>query len=304
MKQVTVNGKTVDEAIQKALEMLGALREEVSIEVITHEKKGVLGFGATEAEVKVTLNNTPVQRGEAYLCQLLNGMGVEDYDVSVTSEDDTVTYSVTGEGDVGFIIGYHGDVLDALSSIVSLAVNKDSDVHYRVNVDLNGYREKRIESLKEYAQRAIAKATESGYVTVANPMKPFERMILHTEVQESMDVVSWSEGEEPRRRVIIAPLSKVKKVDDHYERIDRHDERRDGGRGDFRDRDDRRGGRGDFRGRDDRRGGGRGGRGGRDSRDRAPKYVPDAPNRPAKSDFTGSLYGKIEVKKDSEGSEE
>ncbi len=309
MKEVTVTGKTVEEAIEKALAELGVERDEVDVEILTHEKKGVLGIGSVDAKVHVTIPNDPVSNGEAYLCQLLNAMDAPDYDVSVVREEgDVVRYEITSQEDVGFIIGYHGDVLDALSVIVALAVNRDSETHYRVSVDLNGYREKRVESLKEYAQTAIRKAQESEYVTVANPMKPFERMILHTEVQNVMDVVSWSEGEEPRRRVIIAPLTKVRKVDDHYERLDRREGARSSddsrGRGGFGDRrssgDDRRGGRSDGRsggGFGDRRGGG----GNRRNTPR-PKTAPVDPSRPAKSDFSGgNLYGKIEVKKENDG---
>lgn len=282
MNEVTVTGKTVEDAVDKALELLGAVREEVDVVVLENEKKGMFGFGSTEAKVRVTLNYSPVDKGEAFLCQLLNAMGVDDYEVAVEAEDETVLYSVTSEGDVGFIIGYHGDALDALSAVVSLAVNKDTDTHYRISVDLNGYRAKRIESVREYAQRAVKKAQESGYVTVANPMKPYERMLIHTEVQDTMDVVSWSEGDEPYRRVIIAPISKVKKVGDHYERTDRNDRS---------DRPPFRGGRDNDRG----------GRGRNDRGGRSDKYRPAESNRPARSDFSdGSLYGKIEPKKDGE----
>lgn len=311
MKEIIAAGKTVEDAVASALKQLNATQDQVEIEIITRGSKGVLGIGSAEAQVKVKLleKDDSVAFGEQYLCEILNAMGVEEYDIDIIRDADSVTYHITSESDVGFVIGYHGDVLDALSAIISLAVNRDADFRYHVNVDLNSYREKRVESLKEYAGRAIEKANSSGYVTVANPMKPFERMILHTVVQESTDVVSWSEGEEPRRRVIIAPLSKVKKVGDKYERIDKRD--------DFRRRDDRKPS--GFRNDRDRnpsndRGsrydrGNRVERSDRGSRAGSAQSAPRPPirpistvdkitvGRPVKSDFAGGLYSKIEVER-------
>lgn len=320
MKEIITTGKTVEDAVASALKQLNATQDQVEIEIITRGSKGVLGIGSAEAQVKVKLigKDDAVAFGEQYLCEILNAMNVEDYDVEIKKDADSVTYHITSESDVGFVIGYHGDVLDALSAIVSLAVNHDADFRYHVNVDLNGYREKRVDSLKEYGTRAVEKAGSSGYVTVANPMKPFERMILHTVVQEHPEVVSWSEGEEPRRRVIIAPLSKVKKVGDKYERIDKRD--------DFRKRDDRRPAGPSGFVRNDRNGNDRNHNSDRtgqnDRGNRGVISTPSTPSaqsapgtqgtvrppakpistgekitvgRPVKSDFAGGLYSKIEI---------
>lgn len=292
MKEITVTAKTVDEATQKALDTLGVTILDVDIEILAREKKGVMGIGAQDAKIRVTVKETPASKGEDYIRQLFTAMGIGQYEINAQIDDQSILYDISSEEDVGFAIGYHGDVLDALSAIVSMAVNRDNDIHYRVNVDINSYRQKRIESLKEYAENAIRKAQESEFVTVANPMKPYERLVLHTAVQETIDVVSWSEGEEPRRRVIIAPLSKVKKVGDHYERTDRSvrsdDFRRPAGNYGHRD-----GGRPAPGG--DRRGNGR--------NTPRPKYNAKpqpvgGDSREKKSDFSGTLYGKIEVKKD------
>lgn len=278
MKEVKATGKTVEEAVRNALDILNVTEAEAEVEIIAREKKGVLGIGNADAVVLVRAKTDPVAEGEEYLCRILNQLGAGDYDINITREDDLVKYDIASEEDVGFVIGYHGDVLDALSAVVSLAVNRDSEQHLKVSVDLNGYREKRVEALKEYAAKAAAKAAKSGYITVANPMKAFERMILHTTVQETKGVVSWSEGEEPRRRVIIAPITKVRKVGDTYERIEKRE--------DFRRRDERRG---------DRKGGGRRD----DRRQRAPKPIykpePIQVGRPVKSDFAAGLYTKIEI---------
>lgn len=291
MKEIIMTGKTIEEAVQKAAEALNVTILDVDYEVLENAKRGVLGIGAQDARVRVTVKDSPTARGEEYIRALFAEMGITEYAINVQTEEQTVEYDVTSEEDIGFVIGYHGDVLDALSAVVSMAVNKDGgDAHYRVIVDVNGYRSKRIESLKEYAANAIRKAQESEFVTVANPMKPYERLVLHTAVQETVDVVSWSEGEEPRRRVIIAPLTKVRKVEDekgsHYERTDRNahgDFRRpfggyrDGGRPQHGER-----------------------RGGRNTP--RPKYnakpQPVGEPREKKSDFSGSLYGKIEINKD------
>jgi len=287
MKELIVTGKNVEEATQKALATLGVTILDVDVEVLAREKRGIMGIGAQDAEVRVIVKETPASKGEDYIRALFAEMGIGQYDINLTADDQTITYDITSEEDIGFVIGYHGDVLDALSAVVSMAVNKGSDIHYRVTVDVNSYRSKRIESLKDYAANAIRKAQESEFVTVANPMKPYERLVLHTAVQETIDVVSWSEGEEPRRRVIIAPLTKVRKVGDHYERTDRSARGDDFRRSSGNHRD---GGRS--------RGGDR--RGGRNTP--RPKYnakpQPVGEPREKRSDFSGSLYGKIEINKD------
>lgn len=221
LKEIIESGKTVDEATEKALAALGLERYEAEIEVISKETKGFLGIGSSLAKVRVTERMTPQKAGSRYLSELLNAMGLTDFQIEAISTDDTISYIVVSPEDMGFAIGYHGDALDAISTIVSLSVTRAAGSFVKVSVDINGYREKRVAVLRDYAQKAAEKASQSGYVTVANPMKPYERMILHSSIQDFSDVVSWSEGEDPRRRVIIAPISKVRKVGDRYERIDR-----------------------------------------------------------------------------------
>ncbi len=284
IKEAIETGKTVDEAIEKALAVLGISRLEAEIEILSRETKGFLGIGSTLAKVRVTEKMTPEKMGAAYLSDLLKAMGVQDFHIETVPGVDSVQYIVVSPEDMGFAIGYHGDALDAISTVVALAVSKAAGSYVKAIVDINGYREKRVAVLKEYAVKAAQKASETGYVTVANPMKPYERMIIHSTVQEFADVVSWSEGEEPRRRVIIAPISKVRKVGDRYERIDRptHESNRSGAS--FKSSG----------GKDHRRGSKSYGKGGnRNSKNKASSPAP----REKLVDIPGSLYSKIEIPK-------
>lgn len=221
INEIIETGKTIEEATEKGLATLGISRLDADVEVLSRETKGFLGLGSTLARVRVTEKMTPEKVGAAYLAELLTAMGVADFAVETVNNGETLQYVVVSPEDMGFAIGYHGDALDAISTVVALSVSKAAGSFMKAMVDINGYREKRLAILRDYATKAAEKASETGYVTVANPMKPYERMIIHSTVQDFSDVVSWSEGEEPRRRVIIAPISKVRKVGDRYERTDR-----------------------------------------------------------------------------------
>lgn len=290
IKEAIETGKTIEEATEKALAVLGISRLEAEIEILSRETKGFLGLGSTLAKVRVTEKMTPEKIGAAYLSDLLKAMGVQDFQIETVPGVDSVQYIVISPEDMGFAIGYHGDALDAISTVVALSVSKAAGSFVKAIVDINGYREKRVAVLKEYATKAAQKASETGYVTVANPMKPYERMILHSTIQDFTDVVSWSEGEEPRRRVIIAPISKVRKVGDKYERTDRtaRDFNRSGS---------------SFKtsgGRDNRRGsksyGGGGGSRSYPKNNNTSKSSSPAP-REKRVDVPGSLYSKIDIPK-------
>lgn len=292
INEVIETGRTIEEATEKGLAALGLSRLDADVEVLSRETKGFLGLGSSLARVRVSEKLTPEKVGAAYLSELLHAMGVKDFAIETVNNGEVLQYIVLSPEDMGFTIGYHGDALDAISTVVALAVSKAAGNFMKAMVDINGYREKRLAVLKDYANKAAEKASQTGYVTVANPMKPYERMILHSTVQDYSDVVSWSEGDEPRRRVIIAPISKVQKVGDRYERTDRvikTDYNRSGSS--FKS-----GGPG---GRDSRHSGNRSYGGGSGGRTYAGKSSssPAQPVQAKKPEISVPLYGKVEIPK-------
>ena len=203
MKTVEMSGKTVDEAIYKALESLNEEKDNVIIEVIDEGTKGLFNLiGGKPAKVKVTVKPNHVDEAKKFLIDVLANMKI-DAEVTVKEEKDLVTMSITGPK-MGLIIGYRGETLDSLQYLVSLIVNKDHDKPYKkVVLDTENYRQKREETLKKVAQKAAYKVKMSKRPYKLEPMNPYERRIIHSALQDDKDVITHSEGEEPHRRVVI-----------------------------------------------------------------------------------------------------
>ena len=105
---------------------------------------------------------------------------------------------------MGLIIGYRGETLDSIQYLVSLVVNKHHELpHKKVILDTENYRSKREETLKGVAIKTAARVKKTGKAFKLEPMNPYERRIIHSALQEDTDVDTFSEGEEPFRRVVI-----------------------------------------------------------------------------------------------------
>lgn len=138
-----------------------------------------------------------------FLTELVRLMGINATVHCQKGDDDSIKVELRGDTkQLGALIGYRGDVLDAMQHITSLAVNKDEDTYNRLVLDIEGYREKREQTLVVLAKRMALKAQKKGKV-VMEPMNPYERRILHATLQEDDSVTTYSEGEDPMRRVII-----------------------------------------------------------------------------------------------------
>ena len=106
---------------------------------------------------------------------------------------------------MGLVIGYRGETLDSLQYLVSLVVNKNHDNPYkRVVLDAENYRHKREETLIKVAQKTAYKVKKSGRPYKLEPMNPYERRVIHSALQEYTDINTYSEGEEPFRRIVIS----------------------------------------------------------------------------------------------------
>lgn len=106
---------------------------------------------------------------------------------------------------MGLIIGYRGETLDSLQYLLSLVVNKNhNNIYKKVVLDVENYRKKREETLIKVAQKVAYKVRKSKRPYKLEPMNPYERRIIHSTLQEFNDIITYSEGEEPFRRVIIS----------------------------------------------------------------------------------------------------
>ena len=138
------------------------------------------------------------------LRKILKGMKIEgDLDYSI--EDNTVNIKIinTNQRDTSIIIGKRGDTLDSIQYILNLAENRQSDSYIRVNLDISNYREKRKESLIKLANNMSKKAISQNRNIRLEPMNAYERKIIHSVLQDVEGIETYSEGKEPRRRLVI-----------------------------------------------------------------------------------------------------
>ena len=205
-KEIIKEAPSVEEAKALIVEELGVAEDAIAFEVVQTPEKKVLGiFGGTAAIVKGTLaGGTAAAAAEEYLRKVLAGLGVEDFTIAVTEQDNGCVISLEGEN-LGFIIGRRGETLDALQYLTGLVANRADNAYYRVTLDIGNYREKREQALVALARRLGGQTDRTGRRNSLEPMNPYERRIIHTTVQGMEGVVSWSVGSEPNRHVIIGP---------------------------------------------------------------------------------------------------
>ena len=150
-----------------------------------------------------------VAEGDAagdYLERLLDILDF-DGDIDLDVEGERAVVSIIGDGDVDRLVGERGEVLDALQELTRLAALAETGQRSRLMLDIAGYRARRRSELAEVGRAAAQEVVSSGEVQKLAPMNPFERKIVHDAVALVDGATSSSEGEEPRRRVVVSPAS-------------------------------------------------------------------------------------------------
>jgi len=204
VQAIEKTAKTVQEAVKQALNELGIEREEADIEVVEEPSKGLFGIlGVKPARVRVVIKNTIGLRAKQILGNVLGAMDIAA-EVKVHEENENVHINLEGS-DLGVLIGRRGETLDALQYLVSLSVNKNQEHRKKIFLDIEGYRKRREETLQKLAIKLADKARQRGRNVVLEPMNSLERRIIHTALQGRDDIATFSEGEEPYRKIIIAP---------------------------------------------------------------------------------------------------
>lgn len=198
-------GNSVEEAVEKALKKLGLSKEEVEINIIEEGSTGFLGLiGGKDAVVEVSKKIIVSEIGKNFLEDIFSNseLNVEVEYIEAKSNDEQLYYNLSSP-ELGIVIGHRGETLDALQYLTSLAVNRETDKYFRIMLDAEGYRERRKETLERLANKMKDKALETGRKVMLDPMPPHERRIIHLAVKEDDRVKSYSQGEEPFRKVMI-----------------------------------------------------------------------------------------------------
>ncbi len=200
---VEKTGRTVEEAIAEALEELNADMDKVEVEVLEEGNKGIFGLiGSKPAKVRVTLKNTAAEAGKKFINEIIEKMNV-DATVEVEETEDTLMFRIEGN-DIGILIGRRGETLDAIQYLTSLVVNKGREEYMKVVVDIENYRKKREQTLINLANRLAERVVRYKKPITLEPMNPYERRIIHSSLQNNKFVETYSIGDEPNRKVVIA----------------------------------------------------------------------------------------------------
>lgn len=202
MKTIEMVGKTVEDATNAALGELNAKIEDVEVEVLEEGSKGFLGMGSKDAKVRVTLKCTPVSKAVDFLTQLFDVWGIE-VKINTELEGDVLKINLEG-GDMGVVIGKRGETLDALQHLTSLNVNTGNGDFVKVSIDTEGYREKRVKTLENLAAKLASKVAKTKHNVTLEPMNSYERRIIHASLQDNEYVTTYSVGQSPNRKVVIA----------------------------------------------------------------------------------------------------
>ena len=199
---VEKTGKTVQEAINLALDELNVEMDNADIEVLDEGSKGLFGLGGKVARVRVTLRNIKNIQAEKFLQDVFSKMKVS-VDIETQEDEESMTLRIKGK-DSGIIIGRRGETLDALQYLTSLVVNKNREEYKRVTVDIENYRQKREETLVRLANRLAERVARYRKSVTLEPMNPYERRIIHSSLQNNKMVETYSVGDEPNRKVVIS----------------------------------------------------------------------------------------------------
>ena len=166
-------------------------------------------------EDKPLVSEEEAERSEKAAGEFLEGvlkvMGVDaKLESRVDRSENTVHIELSGEN-MGFVIGRRGETLDALQYLTTIVTNKKEDSRWRVTLDTENYREKRTASLIALANKTANQAVKTGKSIALEPMSPQERRIIHSALQDNKAVTTFSTGQEPRRKIVIAPQGYKKK---------------------------------------------------------------------------------------------
>lgn len=230
IQSLEIKSKSKEDAISKALTKFNAKREDIEVEVIENPSKGFLGLiGAKDGVFKITLVEKSEQaksevksvvdtEGEVAVSGVEKKSEIEisknfvegilknsniDAEVKVVQEGNLIKIDIVGK-EASSLIGRRGETLDSIQLLTGLALNKiNKDSRMRVLIDIGNYRKKRKESLVRYANKVAREVAKTKKTKKLDYMNPYERRIIHSALQNDKYVITYSEGTDPYRRLVI-----------------------------------------------------------------------------------------------------
>jgi len=225
-RSIIVEGKTTAEAIEKGLKELKATKNMVEKKTLEEEKKRsfysilaprvvkiemTLKDNVEEAPEKLKIkekrninkNLDEINKVSEKIKEFFESIFEKNIKTDVKIEEYNICVNIQGE-DVNNLIGYRGTTINALQTLATAIANKNSAEKIRVIVDVNNYREKRAKTLEELAEKVSKTVLKTRKSITLEPMTAYERKIIHTKLQNNDKIKTFSKGEEPHRRIVIA----------------------------------------------------------------------------------------------------
>lgn len=211
-KKITVSARSMEEALVLAAEQLSVSAELLAGVVVTEPKKGFLGIGSTLGEYSFEYGKDNSDKAMEFLSNVLADMGLENakatFDAELYARTNELAIVIEGNGDdVGVLIGHHGETLDSLQYLTSLAANRREENEERsyskLTLDIEGYRAKREATLKALAVKKAEQVLKYKKSVILEPMNPYERKIIHSTIQDIAGVSTNSIGSENNRKVVV-----------------------------------------------------------------------------------------------------
>lgn len=230
-KSIISEGKTTNEAIENGLKQLNVSKKMVDIKVLESEEKrsffSILAPRVVRVELtlkeereektreiknkreivlSVEEQNKAVENIEHFLKELKNGLP-EDTEYKIEKSEKNINVTLNSKN-LGFLIGYRGETLYAMQNILSSIAGKGIQNKVRVILDIEGYKEKREKTLEDLAEKVAKTVIKTKKPVKLEPMKAYERKIIHSKLQQNDKVETNSIGEEPNRRIIVSLKNK------------------------------------------------------------------------------------------------
>ena len=216
-KTYIFEGKTTNEAIEKGLKELKVSKNKVDIKVLENEEKrsffSILAPRVVKVEMKLkekvennkkeTKSQEEIKKQlEDFLRVFIENLPTKELKYEIRKEKEIFYIDINGK-DTGYLIGYRGEVLNSLQTILNTIANSEIKERVRIILNIGNYREKREKSLEELADKIAKTVLRTGKSITLEPMMAYERKIIHNRLQSSDKVKTHSVGEEPYRRVVI-----------------------------------------------------------------------------------------------------
>ena len=225
-RSIIAEGKTTNEAIENGLKILKISKDKVNIKILEQEDKrsffSILAPRIVKVEITIkdqfdnmTVENVKkeykdpsmeeIQKAESnvkkFMDEFINSLKIEA-EYKISTDNRGLVISLSGEN-TAFLIGYRGETLYSMQNILSSVASKDQEDRIRVILDIEGYKQKREKTLEDLAERMAQRVIKTKKSVTLEPMKAYERKIIHSKLQNDGKVATKSIGEEPKRKVVI-----------------------------------------------------------------------------------------------------